>query len=269
MPPAVPPGPDTPAGPRVYDYWAGGRDFHPADRNLADDITVICPGMPRMARAARAFKARAAEAAAEAGLGQFLDLGTGYTSDDADDAPACGEDARTVPLHEIVRAVRPGASVAYVDVDEDVAGLATWQFLTHGKLDGISVTCRDLRDVPGVLGDAALQRVIFPGQPVAVVAGMVFHFMAPGQAAEAAAGYMHALAPGSLLIATVARNDDELRWGQVKAEYESRTGQPIWNYSRDEFAALFAGLEPVVAPGPAGAHGDLYAFGGAARKPGA
>jgi hypothetical protein len=252
-------GPDTPAGARVYDYWAGGRDYHRADKDLADDITGVCPGIPRMARDARLFAARAVRDAAAAGISQFLDLGCGYPP----------EDPGIVPLHETARAVNAAASVAYVDVDEDVAGLATWEYLTSGKLEGISVTCADLRDVTGVLRDERLRLVIFPGQPVAVVASMVFHFMAPEQAAAAAAGYMRALAPGSLLIATTARNDDALRWGQVRDEWEQRTGQRIWNYTQDEFAALFGGLEPEVLPGPAGPHGLLYALAGTGRKPGA
>lgn len=249
-------GPDTPAGARVYDYWAGGRDYHRADKDLADDITQVCPGIPRMARDARIFAARAVKAS---GGRQFLDLGCGYPP----------EDAATAPLHETARLLHETARVAYVDVDEDVAGLATWEYLTQRKLEGVSVTCADLRDVDGVLGDPGVQRVIFPGRPVVVVASMVFHFMAPEQAAEAAAGYMRALAPGSLLIATTARNDDPLRWGQVRDEWEQRTGQRIWNYTQDEFAVLFGGLEPEVLPGPAGPHGLLFALAGIGRKPGA
>lgn len=254
-------GPDTPAGPRVYDYWAGGRDYHRADKDLADDLTRVCPGIPRMARDARAFAARAVKAAAGAGTGQFLDLGCGYPPEEDDPA--------TVPVYEIARAADPRARVAYVDADEDVAGLATWEFLTQRKLQGISVTCADLRDVDRVLGDPDVQRVISPGEPVAVIASMVFHFMPPGQAAQAAAGYMRALAPGSLLIATVARDDDPGRWEQVRSEWEGRTGQRIWNYTQGEFAALFSGLEPVAPPGTAGPHGLLYALGGTGRKPGA
>jgi len=172
-----------------------------------------------------------------------------------------------MPLHEVVREVSPHAGVAYVDWDEDVAGLARYEYLTERRLPGVAVARADLRDPEAVLADAEVQRVIFPGRRTCVVMAMVLHFTEPGLAAGVTAGYMRLLAPGSWLVATVGRNDDEARWEQVSAEWKARTGAPVFNYTRDEFTGLFAGLDPVFSPGPAGPHGDLYALGGVARTP--
>src|SRR6266705_3800604 len=103
---AVPAGLDTtvahPA--RVYDYWLGGKDNFAADREAAERVLAATPGLRMRVRANRAFLGRATRyLAAEAGLRQFLDIGTGIPA-------ACN-------THEVAQRVAPDTHVVYVDND--------------------------------------------------------------------------------------------------------------------------------------------------------
>ena len=89
---------------RVYDYWLGGTNNFPADREAAERVLAVTPGLRWRVRANRAFLARATRfLAGEAGIGQFLDLGTGI--------PGTGN------THEVAQQVAPRARVVYVDND--------------------------------------------------------------------------------------------------------------------------------------------------------
>src|ERR1700685_4191792 len=85
---------------RVYDYWLGGTDNFPADREAAERVLAATPGLRFRVRANRAFLARAVRyLAGEAGIGQFLDIGTGIPSADN--------------THQVAQAVAPDARVVY------------------------------------------------------------------------------------------------------------------------------------------------------------
>jgi hypothetical protein len=78
---------------------------------------------------------------------------------------------------------------------------------------------------------------------------------------------MARLAPGSILVATCGRNEDPGRWAQVRGEWEASTGIELYNFSWDEFASLFGGLEILAVPGPvAGPCGAVHVLGGVGRK---
>ena len=89
---------------RVYDYWLGGTDNFAADREAAERVLAVAPGLRYRVRANRAFLGRATRyLAAEAGIRQFLDIGTGI--------PAAGN------THEVAQRAAPDARVVYVDND--------------------------------------------------------------------------------------------------------------------------------------------------------
>ncbi len=135
------------------------------------------------------------------------------------------------------------------------------------KAQGVSVTRADLCAPAAVLAAPGVREVIDPAELACVIAAMVLHFMPPDEAAGVAAGYMRRLAPGSVLVVTAGRNEDPDRWEQVRAEWEAVTAIPLYNFSRAEFAALFADLEFIAAPGPvAGPRGAVYGLGGTGRK---
>src|SRR5215469_15128585 len=83
---------------RVYDYWLGGKDNFAADRQLAEELLSLDPGMRCLVRGNREFVCAAvARAAREGGISEFLDLGAGLPA-----SPA---------IHECARDVTPGARI--------------------------------------------------------------------------------------------------------------------------------------------------------------
>jgi hypothetical protein len=89
---------------RVYDYWLGGKDNFAADREAGDQVIAIRPAIRSDVRENRAFLRRAVRfLTADAGLRQFLDIGTGL--------PSAGN------THEVAQDIAPQARVVYVDND--------------------------------------------------------------------------------------------------------------------------------------------------------
>jgi hypothetical protein len=105
-PPSV--DPTRPSAARIYDYLLGGKDNYAVDRAAADQVLAVAPDQRRLARANRAFAIRAVRVLAEAGIRQFVDLGTGFPS-----SPS---------VHEMARQADPSARVVYVDYDRRKSG---------------------------------------------------------------------------------------------------------------------------------------------------
>ncbi len=125
---------DTPNAARMYDYYLGGKDNYPADREAAQKMMALGPSRD-ICIANRRFLGRAVRLAAQQGIGQFLDLGTGLPTQDN--------------VHEVAKRVRPDARVAYVDFDPVV--------LTHARAlrtmdDTTAVVQEDVRNPDRILG---------------------------------------------------------------------------------------------------------------------
>src|SRR6266511_1225566 len=89
---------------RIWNYWLGGKDNYPVDREVGDQIRRLHPGIGDYARADRAFLARAVRyLAGEAGIRQFLDIGTGL--------PTVNN------THQVAQSVAPESRIVYVDND--------------------------------------------------------------------------------------------------------------------------------------------------------
>ncbi|WP_169953670.1 SAM-dependent methyltransferase [Microbispora sp. H11081] len=146
---------------RIYDYLLGGKDNYAADREAAEQLVKVSPGVREGVRAHRAFLRRAVRhLAAEAGMTQFLDIGTGI--------PTQGN------THEIAQRANPEARVAYVDNDPIV--------LVHARalLTGTGVTSvieADLREPETILTHPQVLAVIDFTRPVAVILAGVMHFV--------------------------------------------------------------------------------------------
>jgi hypothetical protein len=144
---------------RMYDYLLGGKDNYAADRAAADEVTRIWPENVFGARANRAFLGRAVRyLAAEAGIRQFLDIGTGI--------PTAGN------THEVAQAVAPEARVVYVDYDPLVLAYAE-ALLASSEQGATNYIHADMREVGAVLAQAA-QLLDFT-QPVAVTMLAILH----------------------------------------------------------------------------------------------
>ncbi|MCO5969034.1 SAM-dependent methyltransferase [Actinoallomurus soli] len=222
--------PTTPNVARMYDYFLGGKDNFRADRQAAAKVAEVLPDVAAVARTNREFLQRAVRYVADAGVDQFLDLGSGL--------PTQGN------VHEIARAVHRHARVVYVDHDPVV--------VAHGQAllssDERTATVRaDLRDPEAVLNDPRTRRLIDFDRPVGLLIVAVLHFV-PDE--EDPAGlvrrYRDALAPGSHVILSHAAIEEQ-RNLDVSTAYRGANA-PFIARTRDQVAAFLDGMD-VVEPG--------------------
>jgi hypothetical protein len=152
--------PSVPSPARIYDYYLGGKDNFPADREAAEQVLSVAPFGREVARANRQFLARAVMFMARSGIGQFVDLGTGLP---------------TRPnVHEVARSVHPDARVLYVDNDPMVCAHARALLATS---DGIAAIQGDIRAPQTILSDPVTHTLIDFTQPVGVLFVAVLHFL--------------------------------------------------------------------------------------------
>jgi O-methyltransferase involved in polyketide biosynthesis len=221
--------PTVPSIARVYDYLLDGKDNFAVDRDVAQKLLAVAPSAAEVMRENRQFLARAATWAAENGIRQFIDLGCGMPT--------------TPNTHQSARAVAADARVAYVDIDAVV--LSHLRALAAQGNPGVTAIDGDAREVAvilGVIGDA-----IDLTQPVCLVMGALLHFFPADAARELVAGYVAALAPGSYVVLSVGRTDDD-NTAQGFGTYSSAGAARVYNHSAAEFASFFGPLS-LVPPG--------------------
>ena len=144
---------------RVYNFWLGGKDNYEADREAAEKVRAAFPDITVSVRAQRAFLGRAVHyLVAEAGIRQFLDIGTGLPSADN--------------THEVAQRTAPESRVVYVDNDPIVLAHAR-ALLTSNPAGATDYIDGDLRDTSVILQEAA--RTLDFGRPVAVMLLGVLH----------------------------------------------------------------------------------------------
>jgi trans-aconitate methyltransferase len=246
---------------RVYDYWLGGKDNFPADRELAERFIAADPAVIAGVRSNRAFLGRAVHyLVAEAGIRQFLDIGTGI--------PTANN------THEVAQRAAPDTRVVYVDNDPIVLAHARALLTGHpaGATDYIDA---DLRDTGAVLDMAA--RTLDFSEPVAVMLVGVLHCI-PDQdsPAKIVTRLLGAVPPGSYLAISHPASDihaDTMAEGAAILN-RSLAGQITFR-AHDEVAAFLAGLELVPPglvsttqwrPGPGADPKPLPAWAGVAAK---
>jgi SAM-dependent methyltransferase len=220
---------------RVYDYWLGGKDNYAADRELGDSIIKTVPSTRFGARANRAFLGRAVRyLAAEAGIRQFLDIGTGI--------PTAGN------THEVAQAAEPGARVLYVDNDPIVLAHAR-ALMTSTPAGATAFIQADLRDPATILASPELRATLDLGRPVALMLIAVLHFLPEQDDPRGIVSTLvDALPPGSYLAISNLTAD----FNPAEAAAALAVSQPgpvtYVPRTRDEVAAFFAGLD-LVDPG--------------------
>jgi hypothetical protein len=257
--------PSIPHPARIYDYWLGGKDHFPADREAAEQILAVMPFMRELSRANRLFLATAVRYLVQAGVRQFLDIGTGL--------PAANN------THEVAQRAAPDARIVYVDNDPIVLSHARALLTStpEGRCDYLDA---DARDPEWILAEAA--RTLDFGQPVAVMMLAVLHFIPDDDRPYSIAGrFMAAVPSGSYLALTHAASD--IRSDAIAAasdDYNASSPASITARSHQAVARFFNGLE-LVPPGvvplgewtpgkPAGAFSAdsaLPSYAGLARKP--
>jgi S-adenosyl methyltransferase len=246
---------------RMYDYWLGGHENFAADRIAALEVSERSPEAPLVARANRAFLGRAVRfLAGEAGIRQFLDLGTGL--------PTRGN------VHQVAQAIAPDARIVYVDNDPMV--LAHSRALKTGE--GTAVIRADLRDPDTILGHPDTRRLIDFDQPLAVLFVAVLHFVGDPDAAAAVARFTAAAGPGSYLVLSHGTGDVDPQAAATGTGVYASTANPMSLRTRAEILGFFGGLdvlEPGLVPvqqwrpdepGPADPE-KSWMMGGVGRKP--
>jgi SAM-dependent methyltransferase len=220
---------------RIYDYLLGGKDNYAADRAAAEAALKIYPEWGFTARANRAFLGRVVRyLTAEAGIRQFLDIGTGI--------PTAGN------THQVAQAIAPETRVVYVDYDPIVLAHAR-ALLTSNEAGATEYIDADLRDTGTILEQAA-QLLDFT-KPVAVTLIAILHAIPDADDPHAiVATLMDAVPPGSYLALTTLGR--EFIPPETLAEVENTSsrliqGQFAWR-SREQVARFFDGTD-LVAPG--------------------
>lgn len=217
---------------RIYDYLLGGHDNFAADRIAALKVIEAAPEAPILAKENRRFLGRAVRfLAGEAGIAQFLDLGTGL--------PVRGN------VHEVAGQVNPDARVVYVDNDPMV--------LAHSKAfktgSATAVIQADMRDPDTILNHAATQRLIDFTQPLAVLFVAVLHFIPNADRPHALVHrFLDAAAPGSYLVLSHVTTDPSPQTAAKVQSVYSGTANQAAPRPRTDILTFFDGLE-LVEPG--------------------
>ncbi|OHV30246.1 methyltransferase [Parafrankia soli] len=223
---------DQPHSARIYDYYLGGKDNFPADREAAEQALTVVPNGRVAARQNRAFMHRATRyLAAEVGIRQFLDIGTGIPT--------------SPNLHETAQAIAADTRVVYADNDPIV--LTHARALLTGTAEGrLAYLDADLAEPERILNSSELRDTLDLTRPVALSLISVVHFL-PDSADpySLVRRYLDELPSGSYLALTHLTADfapDEI--GRMAAVYGQR-GVVVNPRSRAAVERFFDGLEPV------------------------
>ena len=228
----------TPHSARVWNYLLGGKDCYAVDREAAEQYRKIFPEIVDIARTDRAFLGRAVRfLAGEAGVRQFLDIGTGLPTMDN--------------THEVAQRVAPESRIVYVDNDPLVL-LHAQALLTAAPPGVTDYIEADLRNPEAILAGA--ERILDLDQPVAIMLLGILHFITDqDEALDIVGRLLTALPPGSFLALSHATLDIG---GQAAVEAQTEA-QEYWNENasvpmaprtKAEVIRFFDGLE-LLEPG--------------------
>jgi hypothetical protein len=221
---------------RRYNYWLGGKDNFAADRRSGDELEAMFPNVRKGALANRAFLQRATRfLAGEAGIRQFLDIGTGLPTADN--------------THQVAQQINPEARVVYVDNDPLVMAHAR-ALLTSSPQGETAYLEADLNEPESILSDPLLARTLDLSRPVGLMLIAVLHFIpGRGRAQPIVDRLLAALPPGSYLVATNATSDfGSPEEAALYARLLEEGRADVWTRDKAEFTAIFDGLE-LVEPG--------------------
>ncbi len=225
--------PSVPSPARMYDYYLGGKDNFPADRQAAERALSVVPSGRKVARANRQFMVRAVQFMTRSGIGQFIDLGTGL--------PARPN------VHEVAREIRPDARVLYVDNDPMVCAHARALLATN---DGVAAIYGDIRAPQAILSDPVTCALIDFTRPVGVLFVAVLHFLTDeDRPLDQVAAFRWRMAVGSMLAISHITADGTPPDVQaaLHAAYAEASAPAVFR-TRREIEAFFGRLD-VVEPG--------------------
>ncbi len=252
----------VPHSARIWNYWLGGKDNYEIDRKVGDQVAELYPGIRATARASRALQVRVIRyLAAEAGIRQFLDVGTGL--------PTANN------THQVAQQIAPESRIVYVDNDPMVLAHAR-ALLTSSPEGATDYVDADLHDSDRIMSEAA--RTLDFTQPIALMLnGIIGHVEDDDEARACVRRLVDALPPGSYLA--MSDGTDTQRTAVRSSElYKDSGAIPYHMRNPAVFVNFFDGLElvdPGIVPrqdwrpdsGPRAVASSLPSLAGVARKP--
>jgi hypothetical protein len=222
----------VPHSARIWNYWQGGKDFYDVDREAGDEYVAVFPGIVDIAKGMRYFLVRSVRyLAGEAGVSQFLDVGTGLPTADN--------------THQIAQQVNPAARIVYVDNDPTVLAHAR-ALLTSTPEGATAFIDTNMSDAEVVMTEAA--KTLDFAQPVAVtINGVLGHTNDYDVALSIVRGLMDRLPSGSYLAFSDSTTEDEA-FKRAQQGYDDTGAVPYKLWTPEEMAGFFDGLE-LVEPG--------------------
>jgi SAM-dependent methyltransferase len=217
---------------RIWNFWLGGTDNYPVDRAAGDQYRKAFPGIVDIARESRRFLGRSIRfLAREAGLRQFLDVGTGLPTAEN--------------THHIAQRAARDARVVYVDNDPLVL-LHAHALLTSTPEGATEYVQGDLHEPGRIIEEAGT--VLDLDEPVGLIlSGILGHVASYAEARAIVRELMTDLAPGSYLCLNEGTDSDPV-YAQAQAAYNASGAIPYHLRTEDEIAGFFDGLE-LVPPG--------------------
>jgi SAM-dependent methyltransferase len=225
---------------RRYNYWLGGKDNFEADRISGDAGAAIFPTAKIAVQENRRFLRRAVTfLVEEAGIRQFLDIGTGI--------PTANN------VHEVAQSLAPESHIVYLDNDPIVLAHAR-RLLSSSSEGATAYIHADLREPAGILDNPDLRKTIDLTRPVALMVVAVMHFIEDSDDPYGhIAKLVDALAPGSYLAMSHGTRDFMSK--ETREDFDAWTKRekvhnrdPARPRDRAEFARFFEGMR-IVPPG--------------------
>nr|WP_276514917.1 SAM-dependent methyltransferase [Nocardia transvalensis] len=219
---------------RVYDYLLGGKDNLEIDRGMAHEMLSRAPELKTLVWFARGFLRKSIELAADAGVRQFIDLGSGIPI--------------SPNVHEVAREIEPSARVVYVDYDPVVVAHCE-ALLT--KPSGVAAMLGDIRRPQDIIDQLSDRALIDFDEPVAIsLIGVLHYVMDHEHPAEVVAAFRDRLAPGSYLAISHGSSDSDPEILRVLTGTDNSSAQVDFRSAAqiEKFLAGFELLEPGVVP---------------------
>ncbi|MFW6722551.1 SAM-dependent methyltransferase [Streptomyces sp. MAR4 CNY-716] len=219
----------VPHSARIFNYWIGGKDNYEPDRTASARFQQVFPEIVDLARSGRHFLRRVVgHLAGEAGVRQFLDIGTGLPTADN--------------THEVAQRIAPESRIVYVDNDKLVLAHARG-LLTSTREGATAYIDADVEDPEAILAGAA--RTLDLDRPVAVILmGILAHVDGYEQARSVVRRLMDPLPPGSYLAIRDGVEGNE-KYSRAIAGYNASGAVPYHLRSAEQIAGYLDGLEPV------------------------
>ncbi|MCX5554829.1 SAM-dependent methyltransferase [Streptomyces sp. NBC_00038] len=252
----------VPHSARIWNYWLGGKDNYPVDEQAGDAYTDVFPGIVTIARSSRAFLRRnITYLVAEAGIRQFLDVGTGLPTADN--------------THQVAQRIAPESRIVYVDNDPMV--LAHARALLYSTREGATAYVdANVMDPDRILA-AAAETLDFTRPTALILSNILGHVADDEQARSIVTSLMDALPSGSYLSINDGSLGIDPVFERAQDAYNESGAVPYNLRTPDQITAFFDGLDLIdpgvasvplwrpdatsPAPEPIGEHGGL------ARKP--